>query len=389
MCGLFGILTRKPSLSIDDIKLFVGIGWLSALRGKHSTGMFAVDTDGNHAIYKSTLPSTEFFDLSPVKKMLEGKNLKCLSGHARYATKGAIVTANAHPFEFESVIGMHNGTLFPMCVEQYTNKDTKYDTDSEGIFAAINAATQENVNGYEEVVPKLEGAYALVSWDIVNKNINFIRNKDRNLYFMESGDGTTTFWASDYRFLEFVASYQEYDVKLAKGYYDAKLLDTDILYTLPLLCNTAKWSKLKLESTQKYSYQYVSTYSRSSGSSSTYYGRSNQVVPFRGTATPLLPDNSKPTTEVNVKLSEVLAQFKPSLHGNNKVLLAEDGQIITEQDWAFIPSVSCALCRGSIIFDEGALIAEYDAVGGNMEALCVPCLEESPEIIDLVRRIAK
>lgn len=111
-----------------------------------------------------------------------------LIGHNRYATQGKVNQNNAHPFEFEDVVGCHNGTLRG----QHRLPDhTRFEVDSENIYYAIQT------EGLDETLSKLDGAYALSFWDKRTEDFVLLRNDERTLYYAFTKDGKTMFWASE------------------------------------------------------------------------------------------------------------------------------------------------------------------------------------------------
>ncbi len=121
-------------------------------------------------------------------------NTKVFLGHNRAATRGTVKRNNSHPFLFESVMGMHNGTLIPSSQYKLTHHK-KFDTDSEAIIAELET------EGVEATIPKLEGAYALVWYDSRDNTVNFIRNKERSLYYIFDEDEKQLFWSSEWEHL--------------------------------------------------------------------------------------------------------------------------------------------------------------------------------------------
>jgi len=114
-------------------------------------------------------------------------------GHTRHATKGKINRANAHPFDFDTLVGAHNGTL----TTQYKLDDYKdFDVDSENLFHHMEK------NGVSDTTSKCGGAYALTWYDKVEKTLNFLRNDERTLFATFSEDMKTVFWASEAWMLE-------------------------------------------------------------------------------------------------------------------------------------------------------------------------------------------
>ena len=119
---------------------------------------------------------------------IANRHLKLLMGHNRWATRGKINNASAHPFEFENVIGAHNGTLRG----QYLLPDsTDYDLDSENLFHAID------IDGIDATWSRTDGAAALVFFDKKKNSLNFIRNDERSFFYCFGVDRKSMFWASE------------------------------------------------------------------------------------------------------------------------------------------------------------------------------------------------
>lgn len=196
ICGLVGIAGEITS---KDEKAFRTLLILDTLRGEHSTGVAAVRKNDNE-IYmaKQVGPAFELLDSKRYDKALSGFN-HVLIGHNRYATVGSVNKANAHPFEFEHVVGAHNGTL----TERYNlHESRQFTTDSEALYNHINEF------GIEDAIKHCRGAYALTWFDRRDKTMNFLRNKERTLYVTLSESGKSVYWASEKWMLEVALSRQ-------------------------------------------------------------------------------------------------------------------------------------------------------------------------------------
>lgn len=206
IAGLYGLNFANP-----EKEMFQQLLLINSLRGVHSTGVIRVD--GRKAQHirtlKAELPSWEFLSTdegqrliwsntvdNPNDKTIWGKDPIGFIGHCRHATKGKVDVNNAHPFEFENVTGVHNGTIrgqFPHSEE--------YGTDSEALYRNINDV------GIEEALKRishLDAAYALVWVDKKNGTINFIRNSRRPLFFTFIYGRSTLVWSSDRDHLDIV-----------------------------------------------------------------------------------------------------------------------------------------------------------------------------------------
>ena len=165
---------------------------VDSVRGPHSTGMLVVTSAGSTSFVKASGDPFELIGKSAYTNSLRYVN-NVLMGHNRYATKGAINKANAHPFEFSNIIGAHNGTL----TTQYLLDDhTDFDVDSENLYYHLNQ------NTLDDTTSKLGGAYALTWYDKRDGTMNFLRNEERTLFYTFSTDNKTLYWASEVWMLE-------------------------------------------------------------------------------------------------------------------------------------------------------------------------------------------
>jgi hypothetical protein len=121
---------------------------------------------------------------------------KVILGHNRSKTVGENTRRNAHPFLFDNILGMHNGTV------NFENKNrmvngSDFKTDSEAIMNNIQ------VLGIKDTINKLEAseAYAFVWYDSRDGTLNFLRNKERPLWYVMCNEGRTLFWASEWEIL--------------------------------------------------------------------------------------------------------------------------------------------------------------------------------------------
>jgi hypothetical protein len=103
-----------------------------------------------------------------------------LIGHHRLATMGANTDANAHPFTFDHITGVHNGVLGESNCRNLPTTST-HPVDSARLFNSIaKSGTDTSLNS-------IHGDWALIWYDSDKKKFYFIRNNGRPLWYRFSG----------------------------------------------------------------------------------------------------------------------------------------------------------------------------------------------------------
>lgn len=185
MCGIVGIAGFTCAATQD--KMFKDLLHLDTIRGPDSTGILCVATNDKTQVLKNIGTPWDVLETSAGDKLFKTA-AKLWLGHNRWATRGRVNRLNAHPFEFDNIIGVHNGTL----TRQNLLPDYEYyEVDSENIFASMNEY------GVKETISNLDGAYTLVWYNKKEKTINFIRNALRPLFYVLTEDNKYMMWASE------------------------------------------------------------------------------------------------------------------------------------------------------------------------------------------------
>lgn len=186
MCGLVGAIGQ---IDYKTEKAFKQLLVLDSLRGVDSTGAAIVNrgTNNEPTVVKAVGNPFELLDSTRFERAMKGVH-RVMIGHNRFATQGSVNSRNAHPFDFEDIVGAHNGTLH-----------NKYVLDSANDFAVDSQALFNHINkfGVESAIKNLNGAWALTWWQKSTSTMHFLRNKERTLFLCESNDGKQTFWASE------------------------------------------------------------------------------------------------------------------------------------------------------------------------------------------------
>jgi len=184
MCGIVGM---AGALTYADKDVFRTMMILSTLRGEDSAGVAAIPRKGGEPnIVKSVGTSFDLFAMSAYDRIV-ASNSQALIGHTRKKTIGDISKYTAHPFYYQHLAGVHNGTL-----RNWKDLNgTTLATDSMTLYQAMAA------DGVRETIEETEGAYALVWYNEEENTVNFLRNKERPLYYAFNKDFTKIYWASE------------------------------------------------------------------------------------------------------------------------------------------------------------------------------------------------
>lgn len=184
MCGLVGM---AGNLTGKEEKAFHQLLIMDSVRGVDSTGTAVIPKVGEVKLAKELGDTYRLMDKKSYDKLFHGVN-RCIIGHNRWATVGGVSRATAHPFDFTTLVGAHNGTL----TSKYRLDDhTHFKTDSEALYNHIDS------KGLKSALEHLAGAWALTWWDKEKETVNFLRNKERPLFVTFNEAQSAVFWASE------------------------------------------------------------------------------------------------------------------------------------------------------------------------------------------------
>ena len=186
MCGLGALI---GDMNHAKAKYFDTLCYIDALRGWDSTGVFTVEPKGGEVKhFKDALPAADFLRQEKYRKLKNVNDVMWVL-HNRATTVGEINAENAHPFDGDRYIGVHNGTLTGW---RHDLEDTKeFDVDSAALYHNINKY------GLKETLEKTNGAYALIMYDKQEHELVFVRNRERPLYFGFTNDKKNVILVSD------------------------------------------------------------------------------------------------------------------------------------------------------------------------------------------------
>lgn len=224
MCGIFGVLSgdRTTSKAMDDF-LYDALQ-TGQLRGVHGTGVVGVKAAGTvHHLARAVI-GTEFLSDGWSGDILkEIPACKLVIGHNRQTTQGQNIDEHCHPFKYDNVVGVHNGTVGSWVCDKI-DPDESHPVDSARIYAALDKADDP-----VEVLKKINsGAYALVWYDTRTESLYFARNDQRPMYMAETTKGLL--WASELGMLQWLMARN----KVTYDGVSFSPLDTHALYRIPL-----------------------------------------------------------------------------------------------------------------------------------------------------------
>ena len=198
MCGLVGVVTKKSNgFSRQQQDIFTTLLFVDTLRGMDSTGVFVVNNEGDIFVAKEAGYAPRFIqtkEFEEAQRRAWGRG-SAMIGHNRARTRGDVNDDNAHPFNVDdNIFLVHNGTM-----RGNHKKHADVEVDSHAIAHLIHEK-----GSVSEALSAIDAAYALIWYDMEKGELNFIRNDERPLFWMETDDAWV--WASEAAMLEFAAN---------------------------------------------------------------------------------------------------------------------------------------------------------------------------------------
>lgn len=179
MCGIIGVINGSQTIKPKLGTVFDDMLWADQLRGTDGAGVFWFDSRSDKY---STLKDE---DIEVVRNSKDYRaalswieKMPFVVGHNRSATRGSVSSENNHPFDEGNVVLVHNGTMSHIPKEY----DDGTQVDSHAIAKMLHHASPQ------EFMKKSFGAFALVWFDKLSRQLNILRNNQRPLYLVHFKD---------------------------------------------------------------------------------------------------------------------------------------------------------------------------------------------------------
>ncbi len=210
MCGIAGIVGNVGQGQALSHKkdLLYEMMWAGTFRGADSTGLALLPKSKGESveIYKRALNGADFTQLNKTRKLVD--RIWHSNGvliHNRSATKATVSDGNAHPFQCEHIVLVHNGTIHN---EREIAPTFKGQVDSAAICQAI--AESSNI---PETLGKIKGGFSLVWHDQRDGSVHFARNDQRPMYWLRSKDRSFMVFGSEWEMLWWLTSRRGMDMQ--------------------------------------------------------------------------------------------------------------------------------------------------------------------------------
>ena len=160
MCGIYGMIFHSDRHLAAPYKVrqfFNGMADAAVSRGDDAAGAAVVNKEFSVSLYKNALPSTKVIGFRRWSRLLRaiGEPTIGIMGHTRLGTHGDNSIKNAHPFQFDTVVGTHNGVIGN---HERFGPQKPFDCDSANVIYRLGQLPAADWPDFLEV---LSGSFAL------------------------------------------------------------------------------------------------------------------------------------------------------------------------------------------------------------------------------------
>lgn len=197
MCGIVGLASTSGNVGANRRKEVLAelLMW-DTVRGWDSTGLACVQRGGEKKtplVFKRAVNGFDFIQLKGAHRILNDTDRYALMiGHNRAATRGSVYDHNAHPFQYDHITLVHNGTIT-------NHKALGVEADEEVDSAAVAAAFAHV--GVKETLEKVWGGFCFVWHDAEDGTLNIARNDQKPMHWIYEKGENTMYFASELEML--------------------------------------------------------------------------------------------------------------------------------------------------------------------------------------------
>jgi predicted glutamine amidotransferase len=273
LCGLVGAFRTADTTWDKQMQPFMLQGLLvSMLRGYQGTGVgLADDKTFEVTRHVSACSAVHFLGEPEYERMEDDFKSSCvIMGHTRSPTiANTIAKKNCQPFAYykmgdpeDEYMLTHNGHINNY--SSLTPTTFNHAVDSAHVCYAMAA------EGPEVVLPKLNGSYVLIWFNIKKRTVNIVKNEARSLYTAMSKDGEAMYYASEAPFLRMLLDRNSFPYK-------------EILEVKPHVWFEWDLTKKTLHAKEREMEEKTKPYSAAAAVSHTSYKGPSQIKrPFKG-----------------------------------------------------------------------------------------------------------
>lgn len=203
------------------------------LRGEDAAGVCGVREEKNEknqkvpaiSVYKRALHVVDFMNTKGFGRMLDRfSDYYYVLGHVRASTVGGAYDHNAHPFTYDDITLVHNGTV----TNAKHGLRVKADEDVDSAHVALAVAEY----GEKDTLEKLEGGYSLVWHNAADDSINFARNERKPMAIAFVKGRNEMYYASEWRMLWCLLGRNDIEIdgniQITKPFYHYKFHKEDL-----------------------------------------------------------------------------------------------------------------------------------------------------------------
>lgn len=190
MCGIVGYIATNKRHKVGREAFFKQALITDQVRGRDSTGVISIGNNFKKTLLRSTMIGHQFVETDVYKDNPLGW---AAIGHNRAATRGGVTLKNTHPFQFDDICMVHNGTLVSKG-SRLPGFDPSLEVDSMNIAKSLSEVGEDEA---DKVLTKIDGSFAIVWTDNRDQSINMARNNSRPLHMAINRDNNLLLFMSD------------------------------------------------------------------------------------------------------------------------------------------------------------------------------------------------